>query len=301
MSRRRVTVEEWIKEALSDEDKGGPCCAISLVHARSMGVGTEEVHTKEITTTTASSAQLGTFFVNKACAYAQDMPGLQTFRLLAFYNTTAAAPTNDVPGSFKTPNEPRASFTFTVFEGQLTAGEQAPWSKHEPSQQGLLAQLMKHNEQIMGNYTGLVQGMMGMLMHQNVEHQKEKMEMNVIMRDVLLTMKKEDHAMKMEQHKFQRESEERQMFARALPHLLNSVTGREVVPEAHGDSQLIEAIALKIEPQQLQMLAQMGIFTQEQILVLTNRFTKIREEHAKRREALATVPPEDSNDDKASA
>ena len=285
MSRRRITLEQWIAETLADADKGKPCSALSLVHARSMGTGTEEVHTKEIVGATVSSKQLAAFFENKACAYAQDLTGVQVFRLLAFYGA----------------NEPQATHTFTVFEGAITAGEQAPWSKHEPTQTGLLAQLMKHNENVMGNYTQVVQGMMGMLMSRDLEHQKEKMEMNVIMRDVLLNLRKEDHAMALEQKKFARETEERLMFAKALPSLMNYVAGRDVIPENHADSQLIEAIALKIEPKQLQMLSQMGIFSQEQILILTNRFAKIRDEYQKRQTALATVPPEDSQDGKATA
>ncbi len=91
------------------------------------------------------------------------------------------------------------------------------------------------------------------------------------------------------------------MFAKALPSLINYVSGREVMPESHADSQLIEAIALKIKPDQLQMLGQMGIFSPEQILVLTNRFTKVREEYEKRQTALATVPPEDKEDGKAAS
>lgn len=277
MSRQpRVTVEQWIKEALSDPDKGKPCSALALVHARAMGTGTDEVHAKELKTT-ESASQLASFFINKACGHAQDMAGIQTFRLLAFYGE----------------NEPRATFGFTVFEGQLTAGEQTPWSKHEPTQTGLLAQLMKHNENVMGQYTVVTQGMLGMLMQRDAAHQVEKAEMNVIMRDILLTMRKEDHAMALEQKKFQRETEERLMLGRALPSLLNFVSGREVVPESHADSQIIEALALKVEPQHLQMLQQAGIVTPEQSMILANRFTKIREEHEQRRKALATVPAEE--------
>ncbi len=180
---RRVTVEQWIAEALADSDKPKPCNAIALVYARQMGIGIDEVHTKEIQGTTVSSKQLAELFINKACAYSQDLTGLQTFRLLAFYGA----------------NEPQASFTFTIFEGALTAGEKAPWSKHEPTANGFLAQLMKHNEAIMGDYTGLVKGVIGMFLTERQEIQAERMEMNVIMRDVLLNLRKEDHAMTLEQ------------------------------------------------------------------------------------------------------
>ena len=276
--KSRITLEEWIKEALADPDKGAPCSGLALVHLK-QGLGTEEVHTKEMSGTSISVAQLAEFFQNKACYFAQDMPGLQSFRLQAFYGS----------------NEPKASHTFTVFEGNMTGGELVPWSKHEPTPQGLLAQLMKHNEALSGDMRLTTQGMIGMLMQSFVEHNKEKAEMHGILRDVLLNLRKEEHAMRMEQLRFQRESEERQMLGRLAPSFVNYLTGKEVISENHADSQLIEQFALKVEPQHLQMMIGMGLVTNEQAMLLANRFTKIREEHTKRQQVLVTVPPEDSN------
>lgn len=276
--KSRITLEDWIKEALADADKGAPCSGLALVHLK-QGLGTEEVHTKELAGTSVSVAQLAEFFQNKACYFAQDMPGLQSFRLQAFYGTA----------------EPRASHTFTVFEGNMTGGEQVPWSKHEPTPQGLLAQLMKHNEALSGDMRMTTQGMIGMLMQSFVEHNKEKAEMHGILRDVLLNLRKEEHAMRMEQLRFQRESEERKMLGQLAPSFVNYLTGKEVISENHADSQLIEAFALKCEPQHLQMMVGMGLVSNEQAMLLANRFTKIKEEHTKRQQALATVPPEDSN------
>lgn len=275
-NRKRVTVEQWITEALSDPDKGKPCNMLALSHVKM--VGTEEVHSKAIEGP-QNFKGLADFFINKACAYSQDLTGVQSFRLQAFYNA----------------NEPQASFTFTVFEGNLTAGEAAPWSKHEPTPTGLLAQLMKNNEFLMSQNTTLTQGFTGMLMAAFVEHNKEKAEMHMILRDVLLNMRKEDHAMRLEQLKFERESTERAMMGKAMPALMNYITGREVVPEQYADSQIIEAMALKTTPQHLQLLASSGMVTQEQALLLAARFTKIREEHEKRQQALKTVPSEESN------
>jgi hypothetical protein len=277
---KRITLEDWITEALSDADKGAPCSVLSLIYLK--GIGTEEVHSKVIEAT-ANMRGLAEFFTNKACAYAQDLPGVQSFRLEARYGKAEA----------------QASHTFTVFEGQVTAGNLTPWSKHEPTGNGLLAQLMKHNEQIMGQYSTLVQGFVGMLMSDHVEHNKEKAEMHVILRDVLLNMKKEEHANRIEQLKFQRESEERAMFGRALPGMMNYVTGREIVPESHVDSQLVEAMALKFSPQDLQMLVALGKISQQEALVLSQRFSKIREEAEKRQKALAAAPSEETPDAQA--
>lgn len=273
---KRITLEQWITEALNDADKGKPCSALSLVHLKG-GVGTEEVHTKQIEGTTANFRGLAEFFQNKATAYAQDMTGVQSFRLLAFYGAS----------------EPQAAHTFTVFEGALTAGETAPWSKHEPTGAGLLAQLMKHNESLSHDFRTFCQGVMGMLVQQASEHTKEKAEMNILMRDVLLNMRKENHQMELEQLKFKRESAEREMLAKALPGLVNAFTGTEIMPSSMVDTQIIEGMALKVGPDDLKMMVMAGKLTQQEALVIAQRFAAIREETEKKKAAIRLVPSED--------
>lgn len=276
---RRITLEQWIKEACEDADKGKPCSMISLVHVKSIGSGTEEVHSKPLDSKTQSFSALAKLFENKACGFAQDMAGLQIFRLQAFYGS----------------NEPQASHTFTVFEGNLTAGDAVPFAKHEPSVTGIVAQQMKHIEVLMADNRQIVQGVLGMLMTERVEVQKERMEMNLLMRDVLLNLRKEAHAEGMEKLKYARESEERAAFAKLIPGMVNSLTGSEIIPQAAADSALLDAIALKATPQHLQMLVATGVISQEQMVVLAQRFQKTREEAEKRSALLKTLPAEESN------
>ncbi len=274
---KRITLEQWIQEACTDADKGKDCSLLQLVYLKPGGVGHEDVHSKVIQGP-QDFKSLGMFFTGKACVFAQDLPGMQSFKLLAYYGE----------------QEPKASHTFTVFEGNVTAGDKAPWSKHEPTATGMQAQLMKHNETLMGQCVQLVQGLTAALLQRDMAHQQEKAEMTVILRDVLLNMKKEEREARMEQLRFQRETEERQMIGRAIPSMANYALGREVIPETYADSQIIESLALKITPDQLQMLQMSGMVTQEEMLLLTARFKKIRDEHDARRKALATAPPEDS-------
>lgn len=288
---RRITLEQWIKEACEDKDKLGTdgqqkaCSMIALLHVKATGVGTEEVHSKTLDSKTQSFSALAKFFENKACAFAQDLTGIQTFRLQAFYGS----------------NEPQASHTFTVYEGALTAGEAAPWSKHEPTATGLLAQLMKHNEALSTDNRQIVQGVLGMLMTERVEVQKERMEMNLLMRDVLLNLRKEAHAEGMEKLRYQRESEERAALFKLAPGMVNALTGTEIVPINTVDSQIIEALALKVTPQQLQGMVAMGVISQEMMPVIMNRMKQIRDEAEKRANLLkAGLPPEESNPQGAS-
>lgn len=275
MARKRVTVKQWIDEALQDADKGKPCSALSLVLAK--GASQEEIHTRDITGP-QDPDQLANFFVNKATGYAQDLPGIQTFKLLAFYGQA----------------EPQASFPFTVAEGNLTAGESASF---EASERGMLGQLMKYNLEITKLNTQIVQTLAANSVQREQEMQHERNEMNVIMRDMLLTMRKEDHEMRLKELEFQRSTEERRMIGKAIPSIANFLTGREVIPEAYADSELIDALALQVNPEDLQMLVSVGKIKPEVAALLAQRFIKAREENEKRKKITRALPAEDQTNE----
>jgi hypothetical protein len=277
MSRKRVTVEQWINEALSDVDKGKPCSALALVYIKGSGVGTEEIHAKQLEGKTHNPGDLARFFVGKATAFAQDLAGIQTFRLLAFYGT----------------NEPQASFPFTVADGELTGGGEVPYAKHEATANGLLGQLMKHNEAMTSMMHDIVKTITVQCVQREKELRQEVVEAQVIVRDVIFNMRKEAHEWKLNELKFQRDTNERQMMGRAMPSLLNFLTGREVIPESHADSEMLDALALTVQPGMLEQLVAVGIVKQEQAALLAARFAKAVERKKKEMEALKTLPPEE--------
>jgi len=275
VSKKRITVEQWISDALTDADKGKPCSALALVLAK--GTGHEEIHTKEIQGP-QDAKRLADFFISKATGYSQDLPGIQTFKILAFYGQS----------------EPQATFPFTVAEGALTGGEQVPFSRHEASPNGLFAQLMKHNEAVMSMNMQIVQTLAVGAVTRDQEIQRERNEMNMIMRDMLLTMRKEGHEMQLAQLRYQRETEERRVMAKAIPSIANYLTGREVIPENFADSELIDAIAQDFSPEDIQMLVSMGKLKAEKAAILVARISKAKEDQKKRLEAFRTLPDEDS-------
>jgi len=276
MARKRVTIEQAITAALADGDKGKPCSAISLVFIK--GMGQEEIHTKQLGGEPQSADQLAQFFIARATGYAQDIPGISNFKLLFFYGS----------------NEPQAAQPFTVVEGELTAGGDIPYSKHEPTPTGLLGQLMKHNEVIMSMQTDMVKGLTLAALQREQEQRKEVMEAQMIVRDVIFNMRKEAHEFRMAELQFQRETEERRMFGRALPSILNGLTGREVISENHADTELIDAMATKVKPEQIKMLIAAGIITQEMGALLVARFNKTLERQQAEAAALKQLPPENS-------
>lgn len=274
--RRRVTIQQWIEEAFSDKDKAHDLTVLSLVYIKPNGAQ-EELHTKTLSGATHQPKVLADFFFNKAANYCQDLPGISTFKLLGFYGS----------------DQPQATFPFTIAEGELTASGDLAFSRHEPSDKGLLAQLMKHNEHTNAVLMQVLQTVMVQGTIRENQLRTENAEAQAIVRDVMLNMVKEQHANRMAELKFQRESEERNMMAKALPSLINQLTGRDIVPQSMADSQILDALALKVKPEHLTLLTTMGILTEQQSAILAARFTKTLEQHEQERAALKVLPPED--------
>lgn len=269
--RKRITIEQWIEQALADTDKGSPCSMLSVVYLR--GISQEEIHSKELKGP-QNASQLAALFIERACGFAQDLAGIQTFKMLAFYGK----------------GEPQASLPFTVADGNLTAGDNTSYSKHEATPTGLLGQLMKHNQDIMADNRALVLS----IATQGMQDRKDLAEATMLVRDAIMNMHTMGHQNQMAILAFQRETEERQMFAKALPAMVNHLTGREIVPEAFAMGSVLEGMAERITPQDIQLLVTMGKLTPQEAQAMTTHFAKIREEKAKRAQALKTIPGEDS-------
>ena len=275
MARKWTTVEDWVKDCLLDDSRGAPCTAFVCLHMKA--VGSDEVAHRSVTATTADSAEIARHIVSKAEGYSQAFPGHQTFRIEAFYSS----------------NEPKASFHFNCCEGNLISGTQdTPFSKHETSEKGLLGQLMSHNEKIMQMCMSITQTFAVGALPREEGHRREQAEMTVIMRDMLLAQRKEMLEAELQKLQFQRQSDERLLIGKLVPSLANYLTGREVIPQSHADSEILDAIAMKIKPEHIALLTQVGILDEQQAAVLAARFTKTRVEAEKRQALLKTMPPE---------
>jgi hypothetical protein len=276
MARKRITLEQWLIDALSDEDKGQPCTMVSLVYCRPGSGNHQEIHSKQVKPP-INAKSLADFFMNKATGYAQDLPGIQTFKVLCFYGS----------------DQPQAEHPFTLIDGELNASNEIQYSKHEPTEKGLMGMLMKHLEVSNSLLMQISQTVTIQAVIREKELRQEVAEANGIVRDVIMDMTKTQQAHQMEVLRFQRETEERRMLGKALPSAINYITGRETIPQHLADSEMLDAMAEKVKPEHLTLLVQMKILSQEQATLLAARFTKTLEERAKERELLKAVPPED--------
>lgn len=286
MAKRRQTVEQWVTEVIAEVIDGKGCSLIALLHLKGVGGATEEVTGKPIEGT-INAKELADHFIGRAEGFSQDLAGLQTFKLVAFYGN----------------NEPHNPFHFTTSDGTVTSRSESMMSAHEPTPVGLLGQLMKHNEakdrqnaEYAGQTMQLARDVITMcfgpqgLVQQSIKSQLEAVE---VVKDAMLDMQKQRRELVLEEHKAAQDLQMRKAIMDNVPLLVNRVTGHEVFDEKANRAKMLELFAMKIQPADLEVLVSMGKITKEEALVISSQFAAIVEEKKKEAEALKKVPTEE--------
>jgi len=286
-TKKRHTVDSWVESVISEVIDGKACSAVTCLHLKGVGGATEEVVTKPLEGT-ISSSDLANFLIGRAEGFSQDLAGLQTFKLLAFYGN----------------NEPHNPFHFTTSDGTVMSRSETMMSAHEPTPTGLLGQLMKHNENLMGQNDQLVTANMTMangiiamcigpqgVIQASIRSQLEAVE---VVKDAMLDMHKERKGLIIEEAKAAQDLQTRKALIELAPQIVNRFTGREIFDEKGNRAKVLETLALKITPQDMEMLVAMGKMSKEEALMLSAQFAAIVEEKRKESEALKIVPSEDA-------
>jgi hypothetical protein len=71
----------------------------------------------------------------------------------------------------------------------------------------------------------------------------ENMQAFMIVKDLMMKQVSENHAQRMEEMKYGRDSEERQKWLGLAPALANNVLGKNIFPQSTEDTSIVEAIA----------------------------------------------------------
>lgn len=286
-SKKRHTVDSWAESVISEVIDGKGCSAISCLHLKGVGGQTEEVVTKPLEGT-ISHTDLANFLIGRAEGFSQDLAGIQTFKLIAFYGS----------------NEPHNPFHFTTSDGTVMSRSETMMSAHEPTPTGLLGQLMKHNEAIMAQNSQLVMATMTMaggiqtmcfgpqgIVQQSIGAQLEAI---AVVKDAMLDMQRERKQLIIEEAKAAQELQTRKAVIDMAPQLINRFTGREVFDETNNRAKVLETLAMKITPQDMEMLVALGKITKEEALVLSAQFAAIVKEKQAEVNALKSVPTEEA-------
>ncbi len=286
MSKRRQTVEQWVASVIAEVIDGKGCSAIGLLHLKGIGGASEEVTTKPIEGN-VNPKELADHMIGRAEGFSQDLPGLQTFKLISFFGS----------------NEPHNPFHFTTSDGAVMSRSETMMSAHEPTPAGLLGQLMKHNETKDRQNADLVNQNMQMardvitmcfgpqgLVQQSIRSQLEAVE---VVKDAMLDMSKQRRELVLEEHKAAQDLQTRKAIIDAVPLLVNRMSGHEVFDEKSNRAKLLELFAMKVNPQDLEMFVAMGKITKEEALLISSQFAAIVEEKKKEADAIRKVPTEE--------
>jgi hypothetical protein len=277
----RKPLDSWIKEALSDNSKDAPCNMFVLCHM--VGMSRVEIQTTKIGNTAPEPKELANMFHGKADAYCQDMRGDQNFVLDAYYGS----------------KEPGASQPFR----RSPQADAAGITSYPPTEEGralhrmhwesdLLKSVYQRQEQMDRRADRFMDA--SDRERTSAEHIREKlmeenMKMFTMMKDLMVSATLDQHKQHMEALAYARSTQREQEFMKMAPIAINAITGKEIVPQSHVDTAIIEALARKLQPEHIPMLSMLGLSDAE-MGFLMQRLNQAKEKEAAETEARKQLP-----------
>jgi hypothetical protein len=276
----KTALEYFIDEALVDKDKDGPLSQFVLMHLIHGGQGHVEIDALKIPAKGAqlNAQDLATRFRTKAASYSEDLPGVQTFVLLAFFNNR---------------NEPQARKPFTVKPKLDYDGLTEP-----PTEAGRTSQRMRHDEaliqQVYRKQSQLDEvqfKLIDRLMRDNASQAEELRDANTILIEMLRGQVRLDAETEMAKNKYIRETDERRRLLGLAPALINTIAGEPVFPQETADKALVDALADSLSPEAVMLIQGSGAIKQELLGPLMARFEKRAREREKEEAQRAKLLP----------
>ncbi len=273
----KQTLESWIHEAMIDGDKDQAITGFNLAH---VGSGETDIHHIKFGSKAWTPSEVSQLFRHKAEGFAQDLPGVQTFVVYAFYGK----------------NEPEAKHPFTV-TGTLDTNLMT----ESPDARGLTIQGMRHLEagtqmafRSLATSVDAQQRMIDSLIRDNLDTRRENRELIGILKDVVMTQAANNHDRKLKELEYERTTKERDKWIGFLPGLVNNILGKEVFPQGTEDTAHLQALADAMSEEDLKKLS--GKVRPEQLGPIANRLKKYYEEKKvaeQNDKLLAAKTPED--------
>jgi len=284
--KEKIALSTWIREAMIDSEKTGPITALACMHI----VGATEILVDNVKIVAGlwTPELLERRFIGKAETESQALDGVQLFRMLAFYEGST---------------EPLARFHFRV-NGDLDSADGL--NSESGDAKGMFAQGMRHIEAITqmtfrkdAELHNASQGIMSMLARQNVDLMEKQVEYMAAITSLVTKVAEGQHQGRMDELKLGAQLEERKMLMGMAPHLLNTIAGSDVVPQANLDTELIDRMAENITESQFQMMVSSGIIPQNMVGVVAARMqkhlkNKLEAQLEHKRLAEASDPEEDA-------
>ncbi len=270
-NRGRVTMGEWIKDAMNGAEEGEVCAAFALVHMK--GTIPDEVGPVcRLGAKDWSPDDLANMFQRRADIRSQDLPGTQTFNLLTFYLPADAAADRKVQlaiteSAGATATRPSSDkYIFTVGgrlptdvggDGLTSTGTEAPTAA------GVTQATMRQADSLFAQNRAMLALNFATMQQINQDlHQREKeareeaADSMLLLKDMIIEQARAMHDHKMKELEFARASEERRLWVSFGPPLINAIVGREIFPQNMADTQIVEGLAEIVDEKDLMEIGQ---------------------------------------------
>jgi len=239
---KKLALEDWIHEALTDDQKEG-CRQLSLVHVLGTpgGIIHDEIDVVRLSPAQSNEpAAIGARFRHKAQVYAQELIGVQSFMILAFYGVN---------------KEPEAKHPFMVngetsFQGLATEG---------PTETGKLQQNMRLTEAIVQGSFRQNAMTFDMMMRTFDMMTRVNARMQETLDGAFERLYNERSDRLQDNNAFRLKENDRKLIEKMIdlaPSLINNMTGKDIFPQGTADEALLNAIADELDPQKIQLLQQ---------------------------------------------
>lgn len=231
--KRKQSLAEWIREAMTDTEKSGPCVAIACVHKN--GTTEREIDAVRFGGRTWKEEDLAARFEGKAESYSQDLLGLQEFCLFAFYGDS---------------KQSEAAHPFTI-QGQN--GVEAGFGTFTPDAKGQTMQRMAFDQslvQLCYRQTAIIfeqnARMIELLGGKLSAALDDNHDLFDLAKEMILKAADKEHEHRMAELQFMQSADTRKKLLAMAPALANQFTGKEIFPQSMADTAIIEGILDKL-------------------------------------------------------
>lgn len=283
--KRKQSLADWIREAMTDTEKTGPCRAISCVHKN--GTTEREIDAVRFGGRTWKEEDLAARFEGKAESYSQDLLGLQEFCLFALYGES---------------NQPEAAHPFTI-QGQN--GVEAGFGTFTPDAKGQVMQRMAIDQSLVSiNYrqtsvlfeaqTRLIELLGGKLANALDDNH----DLFDLCKEMILKAADKEHEHRMAELQFMQAADTRKKLLAMAPALANQFTGKEIFPQSTADTAIVEGLLDKLielpDGTLPLVLNQLGISAEAQgaVMLRAKQYAERRAQEATDAKELVARKPE---------
>jgi hypothetical protein len=283
---KKISIEEWVRDALTDPDQDAPCSAIALMH--DVDGNRKEILTKKFGSKEGGPERIARLFTGRMESCAAALAGQQVFWLYAFYGATEPGNTHPFP-----------------LMGTLAYDD---YSSEEPNRKGQAQQEMRLKESWMGFSLKAIEGanrdtreaaqVVAGIAKQQLAMFSQLMEENSRARDRHMQYEQEaferEQSKAMELAKYNRDTQLMASGLKALGPLANVLTGRELVPQSTVNTAIVEGLFEAVPEDAFQYL--IGNLPKEQQAIIIDQKTKWMIAKRKAAEELAGVEKQASEE-----